>query len=699
MQDLLGLLPSTAHGFMKDKKLISRDISWLSFNARVLQEAADPGVPLLERLRFLAIYSSNLDEFYRVRIAVLRQLAQLGKGERRELDLRPRRELKQIREIVSGQLAQFGYLFGEEILPGLRREGLHILRREELTPRHLAFMEAFFRETLLSELELLSWTKGQAVPVLQDKQIYFVLGKSPYDELKFVRLPVPQVARFVELPSDKSEQREFVFADDIVDVGLPKHLSDSSLSCFAIKLSRDAELHIADEYAGDLLDSIRQGLERRSIGPPTRMLFDGQMPYLLVEQLKNLFQLDGQDLVPGARYHNFSDFMDFPHSGTAPHLSYPPLPPLPHPFLEQPTSLIKAVEQKDILLQMPYQRWDYIPALIREAAADPLVREIKITLYRIARQSVVVEALLGACREGKAVTVFIEAKARFDEASNLEAGSKLAQAGAKVHYSYPGIKVHAKLLLLVRSGFADRRNGEGADLVWMSTGNFNEKTARIYADYGLLSANPAYTVDVARVFDLLERRILLPRCQQLLVAPFQLREELTKLLETEIKHQREGKTAWVLLKMNSLEDPEMIEKLYAVAQSGVSVRLIIRGICCLLPGVPQLSDNIQAISIVDRFLEHARVFVFANGGQPKVYLSSADWMTRNLDRRVEIAWPVLDHQLSREILAHLDMQWSDNTKARLLDAEHTNSYRDVEPGQTRVRAQLDHYHFLQSQVN
>jgi len=680
---------------MKNKNLVSRDLSWLSFNARVLQEAADPRVPLLERLRFLAIYSSNLDEFYRVRMAAWRQFAQLEKQDRHSLSLRPRRELRQLRKVASRQLEQFGRVFTRHILPELRKAGIYLLEREAINPQQRSFLEAYFQEHILPVLDIRSWQQGEPIPLLEDKQIYGVLTTAPYDKLIFVRLPVPPIPRWVALPSEKMEIREWVFTDDILALCLPGHLSTGEpLQFFTLKLSRDAELYIEDEYSGDLLEKIRQGLERRRIGPPTRLLFDGQMPFLLVERLKNIFQLDPDDLVPGARYHNFSDFMDFPALVGRPELCYPPLPPLPHPQLEQQPSLMASVLQKDVLLHFPYQRWDYIPALIREAADDPQVQGIKITLYRIANPSAVLEALILACQRGKAVVVFIEAKARFDEASNLEAGKQLEQVGAKVYYSYPGIKVHAKMLLITRIDFADRR-----DLVWLSTGNFNEKTARVYADHGLLSAHPAYTEDVARVFDLLERNILLPRCKHLWVAPFHLRRELYRLMDQEVKNRQKGQSAYIILKMNSLEDPELIEQLYAVARAGVNIRLIIRGICRLIPGVPGQSDNIEAISLVGRFLEHARVFVFANGGTPLVYLASADGMTRNLERRVEIAWPVLDPDLREEVLHHLHLQLADNTKARILDAGQTNTYRTARPGEVKVQAQTDFYEWLRLQMN
>lgn len=680
---------------MSDNNLMSRDISWLAFNARVLQEAADSRVPLMERLKFLAIFSNNLDEFYRVRVAALRQFNQLKKNTKQALSIQPQKQLKKIAQIVSAQQTEFGRIYNYEILPALRKEGLFILRPEEFSANHLSFFEAYFEEHIEAGLERIDWHPGEAAPLLQDKKIYLVCSHTAGTHLSFFGLPVPELSRFVQLPEDGSGNRLFAFLDDIISQELLR-VMPSAKNIFAIKLSRDADLYLGDEYSGDLLEKIRKSLEKRKVGPPTRLLFDQNIPYYMVHQLMELFDLGPEDLVPGARYHNFSDFMDFPVPPNKSSWLYSPLSPLAHPVLQRATALLPVLAIQDILLHFPYQQYHYIPTLIREAAENMLVSEIKITLYRVAPNSAVVEALLLACAHAKKVTVFIEAKARFDEAANLEAGKKLEEAGARVLYSYPGIKVHAKMLLILEQ--EQPEDSEKKGVAFLSTGNFNEKTARIYADHGLMTKDPQIVGDTARVFDLLEGKIILPRCKKLIVAPYNLRAELIRLIGGEISRSKQGEEAWLTLKMNSLEDPEIIQWLYEASRAGVRIKLIVRGICCLKAGVPGLSENITAISIVDRFLEHARVYVFANGGNPLIYLSSADCMTRNLDRRVEIAWPVEAPELREELLQSLELQLSDNYKARIQDANQQNQYRERSESDPEIRAQLDFYHYLQQKL-
>lgn len=404
--------------------------------------------------------------------------------------------------------------------------------------------------------------------------------------------------------------------------------------------------------------------------------------------MKKHFKLSKNDLIPGARYHNFNDFFGFPDPTNNPDLHYPDLPPLPHPAFEAADSLLAVIKDKDQLLHFPYHKYDYVPTLIHEAAHDPDVVSIKATLYRVASKSAVVTALMEACEQGKEVVAFIEAKARFDEASNLFWGKELEKAGAKVFYSYPGIKVHTKLLLIDRMEDKSRRH-----YAYLGTGNFNEKTARIYCDHALLTAKQKLGREVNQVFDLLERKVLVPNTKQLLVAPFTLRQKFEELIQHETDLALAGKEAYMVLKMNSLENSLMIDRLYAASQAGVKIKLIIRGICCLRPGVKGLSENIEVISIVDRFLEHARVYIFGNGGQEKMYVASADWMTRNLYRRVEVAFPINDTNLFEEIREIIDLQLADNSKARIINAEQNNPYKKASKGETNNRAQVDIYEY------
>lgn len=673
-------------------KYISRDISWLSFNHRVLQEAQDFSVPLLERLKFLAIYSSNLDEFFRVRVASLRSFKELRKPTRKALRIKPKKELKIIRKIVQEQQETFGQVFRLDILPSLRRLGIHLIKQEEFSKKQQTFSHQYFFDKVYPLVKCTFIKNGKKTPFLKNKQLYFVVGFAEEEKLGLIEIPSQELSRFVTFPTDGAPYY-ITFLDDIIRNHCQEWFDQPITSINAIKMSRDAEMYIEDEYTGDLLEKIKQGLKERNVGLPTRFLYDSAMPVEVLKQLKKIFKLNKNDLIPGARYHNFNDFFSFPDPTHNKELHYEPLPPLPHPTFEGATSLLAVIKQKDQLLHFPYQKYDYVPALIREAASDPAVVSVKATLYRVAADSDVVTALMKACKQGKEVVAFIEAKARFDEASNLFWGNQLEKAGAKVFYSYPGIKVHTKLLLIDRIEDDKRKH-----YAYLGTGNFNEKTARIYCDHALLTAKQKIGKEVNQVFDLLERKILVPNVKHLLVAPFNLRQTFEKLIQQEIKLAKAGKKAYMILKMNSLENSLMIDHLYKASQAGVKIQLIVRGICCLKPGVKGLSENIEVISIVDRFLEHARVYIFGNNGTEKMYVASADWMTRNLYRRVEVAFPILEESLFQEIRQIVDLQLADNTKARVIDAEQTNAYKKVKNGAPTRRAQVDIYQFCKAKL-
>ena len=667
---------------------IERDISWLAFNERVLQEAKDRSVPLYERIKFLAIYSSNLDEFFRVRVASIRSFRKLDKPVRREMELKPRKLLRKIRHIVQEQQAEFGRIFRTEILPELADNGIHLVDERQFGPVQLDFALRFFQEKIKPRLRW-SWLKEDQSQFLEDKALYLIVSFSGEEELAVVALP--DLERFVVLPAE--DGANFIaFLDDVLRVGLPEVFLEKKVEgAYAVKLSRDAELYIDDEFSGDLREKIKAGLEERKVGLPTRFLYDASMPEDVLKQLKACLGLSKNDLIPGARYHNFNDFFAFPNPAGEDTMHDPPMPPLPHPELEPAGSFFPLMARQDFLLHFPYQQFDYVLRFIEEAAFDPAVESIKITLYRVASRSAVAEALLRAVQNGKQVTVFVEAKARFDEESNLFWGEQLQQAGATVKYSFPGIKVHTKLLLV------SRRETEGSkNYAWLATGNFNEKTARLYCDFGLLTADPRLVDEAAQVFSVLEGKSLLPRTKHLFVAPFNLRERFEQLIQTEIANARNGLAAWMVVKINSLEDPAMMKQLIAASQSGVKIQMIVRGMCCLQAGVPGLTENIEMVSIIDRFLEHARVYIFANGGVPKIYLASADWMRRNLDRRVEVAFPVFDEKIRQTIRQIIDFQLHDNVKARWLEVGQTNRYRERMEGEAPVRSQLATYKFLRN---
>lgn len=664
-----------------------RDISWLSFNHRVLQEARDPNVPLYERIKFLAIYSSNLDEFYRVRVSSLRQFQRLDKQERKSmLEVKPKRELKELKKIVHQQQVEFGIIFRSQIIPALRENNIFLLNDHQLfSKEQKEFAKAYFLEKILPHLQHQRMADKMDVPFLKNRSLYFVARLMDADEFGLVNIPSDVLPRFIALPGLEG-QFNVTFLDEIIRGNLQHLFPEGVQAAYSIKVSRDAELYIDDEYTGDLRQKIKDSLTKRSSGAPTRMLYDSAMSIEETKELKEIFQLSKNDLFPGARYHNFSDFFGFPAPDGKPELHDEPMPPHVHPELENAESIIKVMQQQDVLLHFPYQKYDYIPQLIKEAANDPAVTEIKITLYRVAKDSSIAKALLEAQENGKKVTVFVEVKARFDEESNLQWGETLQIAGAKVIYSRPGIKVHSKILLISRLE---------ADAIryyaYLGTGNFNEKTATLYTDHALLTADPRLCNEVADVFHLLEETPLVGSFQHLMVSPVNSRQKFVACVDREIENAKAGLPAWMMLKMNSLEDTAMIDKLYEASLAGVQIKLIIRGICCAIPGLPGLSENIEAISIIDRFLEHARIYHFANGGQEELYLASADWMTRNLDRRVEVVFPIFNPELKQELVRFLHIQWADNVKARLINAALDNPRKAVSEGDILVRAQKDIY--------
>ncbi|MEM8908598.1 MAG: polyphosphate kinase 1, partial [Bacteroidota bacterium] len=626
--------------------------------------------------------------------ASLRSFKELKKKTRKKITkVKPKKALKTIQKIVAEQQSEFGQIYREAILPALTNEGIHLIEAEAFNERQQSFSKEYFQRNVAQLIQPHFLEEGEALPFLKEKGLYFVVHFADAASAPaLVQIPSDELKRFIVLPSE-TNQHYITFLDDIIRANLSVIFSEHQVAgAYAIKMSRDAELYIDDEYTGDLIDKIRQSLYNRNVGLPTRFLYDTAMPSTLLDQLKEWFGLSKDDLIPGARYHNFNDFFGFPNPTDNSSLEDDPLPPLPHFELDQSPSVLAALRDRDFMLHFPYQSYDYVPRMIREAAADEEVESIKITLYRVASDSQVTQALLYALEKGKAVLVFIEAKARFDEASNLYWGGQLEQAGAKVIYSYPGIKVHTKLLLITRKE-------RDSFYTYLGTGNFNEKTAKLYCDHALITTDARLGSDVEQVFDILERKIIIPKNKHLFIAPFNLRQKFNKLIDREIKNVRQGKEAYMILKMNSLEDKGMINKLYEASQAGVRIQLIVRGICCLVPGVDGLSENIEIISIVDRFLEHARVYIFANGGKEKMYTASADWMSRNLDRRIEVAMPIYDEVVYRELRQIISLQLGDNEKARWINSTLDNAYKEKQNSEEpSVRAQLATYHFLAKSV-
>jgi polyphosphate kinase len=690
-----------------DHNLLDRELSWLSFSDRILQEARDPRVPLYERIKFLAIYSSNLDEYFRVRIASLRSLLTLKKKAKKKLGLDPAELLDRIKGIVEGQQEEFGAIFRKKIIPELRAHNVFLIGEGELTPEEQESVRAYFKEHVESLITPVFISENKEPPFLHNRALYFAVkllprvapvtappADQPPEEdgyrYAIVEIPSQKLPRFIVVPQ-KSEATHIIFLDDVVRACLPEIFPNHDvIAAYSVKLTRDAELYLFDEFSGNLLEKIKQALGKRKDGVPSRFLYDRAMPKRFVGIMRDIFSLSKQDLMPGARYHNFSDLMDFPNPGD-PALTYEPLPPLCHRDLDSYPTMFEAIRNKDSVLFYPYQSYDYVIRFLEEAAGDPSVTSIKISLYRVAKNSRIIDAILRAAAKGKSVTAFVELKARFDEESNLHWAEELEKAGVRVLYSFPGLKVHAKLCL-VTSQTGDRT----VQYAYLSTGNFNERTSKAYTDLGFFTADERLTKEVDRVFEFLGGKSKDPDCDHLLVAPFNMRKRFIDLIDREIKHARKGQPASMILKLNNLEDPEIIEKLYEASIEGVKISLIVRSVCCLIPGMKKVSENISAVSIIDRFLEHGRICIFHNRGDEEFYLASADWMVRNLSRRVEVAFPVYNIELRNEIRKIVELQLEDNTKARIIMKPEENRYKKP-TSRERIRSQIATYELLKQE--
>ncbi len=673
--------------------MLSREMSWLAFNYRVLQEAKDPRVPLLERLNFMAIFSSNLDEYFKVRVATMRRLVKLKKKTREKLSDDPKQELDEILTEVTRQQKEFGLVYRNELLPELRKENIHLITNEECHDGQREMALQYFKQHVKPLLVPLIFSSNPSPLFLKDQTVYLIIrlvpkGDEP-EQHALLEIPTQKHgSRFVDLPSE--EGRHYVMMlDDVIRVGLPELFPGfEHVEAFALKLSRDAELDIEEEVSGNLMAKIKKSLKKREKGHPSRLLYDPRTPEPMMQALLERIGITAEELVVGSRYHNFRDFFKFPKFDRQ-DLYYEAHPVLPHPSLEKAPSILAAMKDRDHLVHYPYQKFDYVLRFFDEAADDPHVTSISATMYRVADKSKVAKALIRAAEHGKLVTVIIELKARFDEESNIFWGNKLEKAGANVIYGVPDLKVHCKIGLVIR-----QEEGKSVSYAYLSTGNFNEKTSEIYTDHALFTTDERLTQELGQVFDFLVKGNREHTFEHLLVAPFNLRESFVALIQHEMELARAGQPAYILVKLNALQDSRMIAQLYEASQAGVKIELLVRGINCLLPGVPNLSENITVRSIVDRYLEHGRIYVFGNGGEEKVYIASADWMNRNLSRRVEVAFPIYDPALRAEIRHMLDVQRQDNQKARNSD----NSYWVSDTPNTTIRGQYELYDYLKKKA-
>ena len=684
---------------MITKKYINREISWLSFNERVLQEAADPTTPLIERIKFLGIFSSNLDEFFRVRVATLKRMAKAGKKAKTLLlGESPKDILSEIEEIVLNQQNKFDDIY-KNILKELEKEKIFIINEKQLTTEQEDYVKTYFNREVRSTLFPVMFTTTSKFPTLKDHSIYLAVLMKKKEESRAVKhalieIPSQVVSRFLVLPKN-DENTCIILLDDVIRAGLPEIFAMFDCTVFnayTIKVTRDAELDFDDDITKSFFEKMSKSLKQRKEGAPVRFIYDSTMPEDFLKLLAKKNSMKTTDtFIPGGRYHNFKDFMNFPAVGN-PDLQKTPFPPLPHKDINPRTSLFSIIRKKDILLHYPYQSFQYFIDLLREASIDPKVVSIKITIYRVAKVSNVINALINAVRNGKSVTVVLELQARFDEEANIYWTNRLRDEGVRIIHGVPNLKVHSKLCLITRqekSGSFRYAN--------IGTGNFNETTARIYSDISLLTTDKRLTREVKKIFDFFDNNYKTSTYNHLLVSPFIMRKRLIGFIKNEIKNAKKGKEASIIVKSNSLFDKELIDTLYNASISGVKIKLIIRGIFSLIPGVEELSENIEAISIVDRFLEHSRVFVFYNNGDEKYYISSGDWMTRNLDRRVEVACPIYDKELQAELKDFLNIQLKDNTKARMLNEARDNRYKK-EIGEVPVKTQTDFYKYLEKKL-
>ena len=673
--------------------VINREISWLSFNARVLQEAADPNVPLVERLKFIGIFSSNLEEFFRVRVATLQRLVDAGiDANKLVYGGSPKKILKQIHEVVLEQRTNFDRVF-TDVRTALEKENIFLIDESHLLPEHHEFVQQYFDQSVRPFLVPVILDSNNEFPSLKNGVIYLAVrmeskqnGAEPRHAL--IEVSTERLPRFIVLPQ-VDEKYYVIMLDDVIRFGLKDIFSIfdvDNAEAYTIKLTRDAELEIDEDITVSLVEKVSKSLKKRKEGPPIRFVYDRDVPKGLLELVMkraNLRKLD--NAIAGGRYHNARDFVSFPNVIGA-RLENEPQPPLPHPVLAEARNVFSVLRKQDVLLHLPYQSFHHVNDLLREAAIDPKVKSIHITLYRVAQDSQVVNALINAVRNGKKVTVLFELQARFDEERNIEWTRALEDEGARLIGGVPGLKVHAKAALISR-----KEEGKLVEYALVGTGNFNEDTARLYTDHILMTRDARITGELRKFFDFLETNYRTHQYQRIMVSPFDMRRVLHKLIRREIKNAKAGKPAYIDVKLNSLVDMDLIRDLYEAGQAGVKIRLIVRGTCSLIPGKPGVSDNIEGISIVDRYLEHSRMFFFANGGNERAYLSSADWMTRNLDFRVELAVPVFDDAIRAELRYYFNLQLRDTTKARVLNEIQDNQYRR---GTRNYRAQADIYRWL-----
>jgi polyphosphate kinase 1 len=672
-------------------KNINREISWLAFDQRVLQEAQDKTVPLIERVRFLGIFSNNMDEFFRVRVATLRRLTEFEKKTKDYYGESPRKTLSRISELTKQSQEKFEQIFNE-LTAELRANDVYLINEDDLTVDQRAYVKDFFRTNIRYLLSPIMLNHVDRIPQLNDKSIYLTIKCSSKEHVKkdFALIEIPSdTPRFVVLPDHKTK-KFVILLDDVIRANLPevfKILPYDKFEAYTIKITRDAEMDVDNDLTESLLEKVSKGVKNRKKGEPVRLVYDREIPRDLLKFLTNKLGIDrGDTIIGGGRYHNFKDFMNFPNL-LGDDFVNPPLPPLSVRTFDKCQSMMEEIEKKDRFLHYPFQDFAYFIRLLREAALDPDVVSIKVSLYRVAFESKVVRALINAAENGKKVTAMVELRARFDEKSNIYWSKRMEEVGINVLFGQPGFKVHSKILLITKkSGKKTTR------IAGISTGNFHEGNAALYTDFTLLTAQKDITLEVDHAFKFIESPYHTHSYKHLLVSPHGMRKKMMGLINEEIKHAKNGKEGFIFCKVNNLVDEGIVDKLYEASSAGVRIKLIVRSMCSLVPGIPGKSENIEITSIVDRFLEHSRIFIFGNDGDPKYYISSADWMTRNLDFRVEVAAPIYDKDIQSELHNIMEYTLRDNQKSRIVDACLKNEYR-TEPNVPQFRSQIELYRY------
>ncbi|WP_282079038.1 polyphosphate kinase 1 [Aquimarina algiphila] len=689
-----------------NNQYINRELSWLQFNARVLQEASDDTVPLLERLRFIGIFSNNLDEFFKVRYATIKRIDLAGKDGKNVLKGNTASELlDKITNIVIKQQSESLETINT-IKSKLEDHNIFIIDENQVTEDQDAFIRSYFINKVSPALVTYILNDLDKFPHLKDSVAYLAVKlvlreKIPKEgriskilqqtikERIYALIEIPKnTDRFVVLP-EKDGKQFIIILDDLIRYCM--HINFSifdyvSASAHMIKITRDAQLDFDNDLSKSFIQKISSSVRSRRDGEPVRFVYDKTIEKDTLAFLMEKMGVDNTDsIIPGGRYHNRRDYMNFPDLGNS-DLVYQQIKPLDIPGLALQGSLLDRIAKKDFLQYTPYHTFAYTVKFLRESAIDPKVKSIKITIYRLASISHIASSLINAAKNGKKVIVEIELQARFDEAANIRYAEQMQREGVNLIFGVTGLKVHCKACVIERE-----EKGKLKRYGFISTGNFNESTAKIYTDYTLFTTNESILKETNRVFKFFEINYKINRYKHLLVSPHYTRSSLVKLIDEEIKNSKKGIQASIRLKLNSLSDYDMIDKLYEASRAGVKIDLIIRGICCLIPGIPGMSENIRAISVIDKFLEHPRLYIFNNGEDPKVYISSADWMTRNLDRRVEISCPIYDEDIKLELIDTFDICWSDNVKGRMLSKEQDNAY--IRNDKDKVRSQIATYNY------